>query len=79
MTKPNNPGQGNGNGNERSDDASHVVIVETDERQHRFEGTGTMAVNGGCLLVGKGPSAAFSDGTWIRAWVETLTPAPVEP
>jgi len=80
MAKPDNPGQGNGNnnGNEGNDEAGQVVVVETDDGQERFEGTATIAIDGGCLLVGKGPEAAFANGAWLSAWVEPLE-APVEP
>lgn len=69
MAKPDSPpGQSNGN----NTDDEHVVIVATEDSEHRFEGTSTLSVNGGCLLVGKTPIAAFAAGEWIRAWVEAL-------
>lgn len=80
MAKPENPGQGNGNGNqgnEGADDPASVLIVVTEEETHRYEGTSQLAVTSdGALLVGKGPVAAFSSGTWLRAYVEPLEPVP---
>lgn len=75
MAKPENPGQGNGNQGSGEDDASSVVLVKMiDEETERFEGTSRIAVNGGSLLVGKGPRAVFAPDQWVKAWTEPLTP-----
>lgn len=82
MAKPENPGNG-GNGNEGGgDEAGFVVLVDTEDDVEplRFEGTKTITIaDGGTLLVGKGPTAAFADGQWTRARVEPLVVAPIEP